>query len=117
MIQTFYITISCENRKKERKFPTRIKLNHIGLPEGKGGNSFFSFFFGGGGGGVESGVVITEVDGGGAYFYFRAVNGHTNSFLLLVTYNTTPTDPLSLYNLHYSFADVFKEVCLHLETV
>ena len=55
--------------------------------------------------------------GGGAYFYFRAVNGHTNSFLLLVTYNTTPTDPLSLYNLHYSFADVFKEVCLHLETV
>ena len=50
MIQTFYITISCENRKKERKFPTRIKLNHIGLPEGKGGNSFFSFFFWGGGG-------------------------------------------------------------------
>lgn len=63
MIQTCYITISCENHKKERKFPTRIKLNHIGLPEGKGGNSFFSFFFGGGG--VESGVVIREVDGGG----------------------------------------------------
>ena len=55
--------------------------------------------------------------GGGAYFYFRAVNGHTNSFLLLVTYNTTLTDPLRLYNLHYSFADIFKEVCLHLETV
>ena len=67
MIQTFYITISCENRKKERKFPTRIKLNHIGLPEGKSGNSFFSFFLGGGGG-VESGVVITEVDGGGLIF-------------------------------------------------
>ena len=60
MIQTFYITISCENRKKERKFPTRIKLNHIG---------FFSFFFGGGGGGeVESRVVIREVDGGGLIF-------------------------------------------------
>lgn len=51
------------------------------------------------------------------HYYFSAVNGHTNSFLLLVTYNTTLTDPLSLYNLHYSFADVFKEVCLHLETV
>ena len=58
MIQTFYITISCENRKKERKFPTRIKLNHIG---------FFSFFFGGGGGEVESRVVIREVDGGGLF--------------------------------------------------
>ena len=115
MIQTCYITISCENHKKETKFPTRIKLNHIGLPEGKGGNSFFSFF--GGEGEVESGVVIREGDGGGAYFYFRAVNGHTNSFLLLVTYNTTLTDPLGLYNLHYSFADIFKEVCLHLETV
>ena len=66
---------------------------------------------------MESRVVIREVDGGGAYFYFRAVNGHTNSFLLLVTYNTTLTDSLRLYNLHYSFADVFKEVCLHLETV
>ena len=67
---------------------------------------------------MESGVVIREVDGGGgAYFYFRAVNGHTNSFLLLVTYNTTLTDPLRLYNVHYSFADIFKEVCLHLETV
>lgn len=116
MIQTFYITISCENRKKERKFPTRIKLNHIGLPEGKGGNSFFSFFFFGGGGSGEWGGHHRS-GWGGAYFYFRAVNGHTNSFLLLVTYNTTPTDPLSLYNLHYSFADVFKEVCLHLETV
>ena len=50
MIQTCYITISCENHKKETKFPTRIKLNHIDLPEGKGGNSFFSFFGGGGGG-------------------------------------------------------------------
>ena len=63
MAQTCYITISCENQKKERKFPTRIKLNHIGLPEGKGGNSFFSFIFLGGG--EESGVVITEVDWGG----------------------------------------------------
>ena len=46
MIETCYITISCENHKKETKFPTRIKLNHIGLPEGKGGKSFFSFFGG-----------------------------------------------------------------------
>ena len=66
MIETCYITISCENHKKETKFPTRIKLNHIGLPEGKGGNSFFSFF--GGEGEVESGVVIREVDGGGGLF-------------------------------------------------
>ena len=50
------------------------------------------------------------------HYYFRDVNGCTNSFLLLVTYNTL-IDPLSLYNLHYSFADVFKEVCLHLATV
>ena len=49
------------------------------------------------------------------HYYFRAVKGCTNSFLLLVTYNTL-TDPLSLYNLHYSFADVFKEVCLHLQS-
>ena len=49
MIQTRYITITCENPKKERKVPTRIKLNHIGLPEGRGGNSFFSHLFWGGG--------------------------------------------------------------------
>ena len=70
MIQTFYITISCENRKKERKFPTRIKLNHIGLPEGKGGNSFFSFFLGGEGESGERGghqIILVRGWGGGAY--------------------------------------------------
>ena len=67
MIETCYITISCENRKKERKFPTRIKLNHIGLPEGKGGNSFFSFFWGGGGG-VESGGGHQRSGWGGLIF-------------------------------------------------
>ena len=83
----------------------------------------FSAFFLGGGGGRGSGRGSGEWGGhqrsgwGWAYFYFRAVNGHTNSFSPLVTHNTTLTDPLSLYNLHYSFADVFKEVCLHLETV
>ena len=77
--------------------------------------AFSAFFLGGRGSGEWGGHHRSGW--GGAYFYFRAVNGHTNSFLLLVTYNTTPTDPLSLYNLHYSFADVFKEVCLHLETV
>lgn len=60
MIQTRYITITCENPKKEIKVPTRIKLNHIGLPEGRGGSSFFSHLFWG-----EGGVVIREVDGGG----------------------------------------------------
>ena len=55
MIETCYITISCENHKKETKFPTRIKLNHIGLPEGKGENSFFSFFLGGRGSGEWGG--------------------------------------------------------------
>ena len=58
MIQTCYITISCENHKKETKFPTRIKLNHIGLPEGKGGNSFFSFFGGEGESGEWGGHQI-----------------------------------------------------------
>ena len=68
MIQTCYITISCENHKKETKFPTRIKLNHIGLPEGKGGNSFFSFFGGEGGGGGEWGGHQISGWGGGGLF-------------------------------------------------
>lgn len=87
MAQTCYITISCENQKKEREFPTRIKLNHIGLPEGKGGNSFFSFIFFWGGGRRVGWSSQKWIGGGRAYltWYKRYYQG----ILCIITLETS----------------------------